>query len=311
MAIGSIINLGGGGGSSSGGKGIIICDTSTFSVGDTIRVRDVYDSQNVQNKQVITVGTPVIFEVDWGCYYKICTVQTIDDTPTEIGGVYKSVDYGQTIFIDVLDKKTLAAHQGILNAHNENYEINIGDEVTIKTSYGGSPTDWIMQVANIDGTNHIIDYVSKDILTRSVPTDANQVYYTSNTAPLRTIMQNFYASIDSRDKQFLKQATLSCCIEGGLLYTTFSDYVYPCNRTNIDGIVSGTPPIARSQFALFTTQANRIKTYNGNASGWWTCDGAYNDSASMIKVRSVGDVANDSRTYQEGVVPCFRLTADS
>ena len=59
------------------GQGRIICDTSTFSVGDTIRVRSMTDSNKVWNKQVATVGTPLVFTVPCYDYYKICTVQDI------------------------------------------------------------------------------------------------------------------------------------------------------------------------------------------------------------------------------------------
>lgn len=285
------------------GQGRIICDTSTFSVGDTIRVRSMTDSSKVWNQQVATVGTALVFTVPCYDYYKICTVQTIDNTPTEIGGVYKTVDYGQTLFINVLDKSTLAGQQGILNAHQEGSLIAIGDELPITVN--GS--DWIVQVANINTTDHIIDYVSKYVYSLSYPTSANSSYYT--TSLLRTAMQNFYNNIDNKDKQYIKETKLSGRQDGSNNYALFNDYVYACDRTAIDGVIEGTPLIARYQFALFITQANRIKTYQGNPRGWWTCDGA--STGNWVKVTQTGTVSGDARTYQEGVVPCFRLTADS
>lgn len=136
------------------GQGRIICDTSTFSVGDTIRVRSMTDSSKVWNQQVATVGTALVFTVPCYDYYKICTVQTIDDTPTEIGGDYRTVDYGQTLFIDTLNLNSLAGHQGLLNAHQHTNKLAIGDEVPI--TVGGS--DWIIQVADF---NH---YSANDIV---------------------------------------------------------------------------------------------------------------------------------------------------
>jgi hypothetical protein len=289
------------------GQGRIICDTSTFSVGDTIRVRSMTDSSKVWNQQVATVGTALVFTVPCYDYYKICTVQDIGGVATEVGGVYKTVDYGQTLFINVLDKTTLSGIQGILNPHQEGDLLNIGDEV--KISIGGNP--WIMQIANINTVDHIIDFVSKEVYSKSVPTSANSVNYTTSPAPLRTIMQNIYNNIDANDKQFIKETTLCGSQDGNTTnYTIFKDYVYACDRTAVDGLVSGTPPIQRYQFALFATAANRVKQYQGSTSGWWTCDGA-GSAGQWAKVNVSGNVAGDARTYQEGVVPCFRLTADS
>ena len=289
------------------GQGRIICDTSTFSVGDTIRVRSVYNVSQTEDKQVVTVGTPLIFTVPPYDYYKICRVQTINDTPTEVGGEYVEIGFGDLHRSNVLDKTTLSGIQGILNAHQEGDLLNIGDEVTI--SIGGNP--WIMQIANINTVDHIIDFVSKEVYSKSVPTSANSVNYTTSPAPLRTIMQNIYSNIDTKDKQFIKETTLCGSQDGNTTnYTIFKDYVYACDRTAVDGLVSGTPPIQRYQFALFVTAANRVKQYQGSTSGWWTCDGA-GSAGQWAKVNVSGNVAGDARTYQEGVVPCFRLTADS
>ena len=174
------------------GQGRIICDTSTFSVGDTIRVRSMTDSNKVWNKTVATVGTALVFTVPCYDYYKICTVQTINDTPTEIGGVYKTVDYGQTLFIDTLNLNTLVGHQGLLNAHQHTNKLAIGDEVTI--TVGGN--DWTMLVGAFDlyDSNEII-YVSKYLYGNAVSTGytaRNQDYSVSN---MYGICNTFYSQM--------------------------------------------------------------------------------------------------------------------
>lgn len=298
-----------------GGNAKIIVDTSTLSVGDTVRVRSMTDSNAVYNKQVVTVGTPIIFETEiYKDYVKICLVQTINDTPTEIGGVYKEVDYGRVLYIDVLDKSSLQGIQAILNAHNESNILNIGDEVTIIVN----SADWVMQIANIDSSNHIIDFVSKYIWGKSAMTTggANK-YYTTATALLRAKMQEFYNAIESSQKALIKSRTKPCLKEDAAsLWTwdTFSDYVYPPNAYELFGTHGNNSPIALTQFALFVTQANRIKTYNGSSSKWWTCDGDNAGSGAQYFISVGTDGAKNNNGYSAsdiGVVPCFRLTADS
>lgn len=297
MAIGSIINLGGGGGSISGAKGVIICDTSTMTVGDTIRVRDVYDSQNVQNKQVVTVGTPVIFEVEPYCYYKICMVQTIDDTPTEIGGVYKTVDLGQTIFIDVLNKTTLGGIQGILNAHQEGNLLAVGDEVDITVN--GNPVTFLVGAVNLYDTHECL-FVSKNVY--SLSTTAEDY---SNSV-LRSTAQSFYANIDNKDKQYIKQVSRRSLSSGGAV--TYNDYVWVAGMREVfDGYAQYIGE--QKQFPIYVAQANRIKTYNGTGNAWWTSD--WWTGSQMKYVTSTGGDTYGDKTNQYGFVPCFILRADS
>ena len=131
----------------------IICDTSTMTVGDTIRVKSVYNPTQYMDKQVVTVGTPVVFDLGFiKDYVKICMVQTINNVETEVGGVYKTLDYGQTIYVGIadFDKHSFAYVQSVLNNHQEVDLLSIGDEFPTKTVIGGTPIDWVMQVGHID-----------------------------------------------------------------------------------------------------------------------------------------------------------------
>ena len=280
------------------GQGRIICDTSTFSVGDTIRVRSMTDSSKVWNQQVATVGTALVFTVPCYDYYKICTVQTINDTPTEIGGVYKTVDYGQTLFINVLDKTTLGGIQGILNAHQETLLLNIGDEVDITVNNDS----WKMQIAGINVYNsHEVIFVSKYIYA-FIPKNGNN--YATND--LRTKVQEFYANIGSKDKQYIKQVSRKCYVSGGEV--TYDDYCYILGNKETANVTSYNKVASQSQMPLFLTQSNRVKSYNGNNTGWWTSDWANNSDFIIITNAGAGSLASSS-TF--GVVPAFTLLADS
>lgn len=294
------------------GQGRIICDTSTFSVGDTIRVRSMTDSSKVWNQQVATVGTALVFTVPCYDYYKICTVQDIGGVATEIGGVYKTVDYGQTLFINVLDKTTLGGIQGILNAHQEGELLAIGDEANITVS--GSP--WTMQIAKIDSSNHQVMLASKNVYTTSK-------YQNSNAGGYRQILKSivnttFYDAIGS-EKQYIKEMQRTYAYtpsEGNYSWANYTnDKVWLPSCIEVFGKLplgwSTNPTIPQSQFPLFTTQANRIRTYNGTAKEWWTSDMA-NTNYNVMEVGSSGasSVPNGTTTTA-GVLPCFMMEADS
>lgn len=273
-----------------GGFAKIIVDTSTMTVGDTVRVKSVTTGTNY-DKQVVTVGTPLIWETDiYKDYVKICMVQTINDTPTEIGGVYRTVDYGQTLFINVLDKTTLGGIQGILNAHQEGDLLAIGDEVPILV--GGS--SWIMQVGDIDTTNHAVHFVSKYIYSKA------SNYYDYKQSNVRTAMQGFYANIDNNDKRYIKEVTRTAS------YGAYDDYVWCLGAKEVDGI-NGVA--SQHQFPIFTMQSNRIKTYQGNATDWWTQD--YQGGSVNYYITPSGTTSTYNYGSALGIVPCFTLIADS
>jgi len=279
-----------------GGFAKIIVDTSTMSVGDTVRVKSMTTGTNY-DKQVATVGTPLIWDKEiFKDYVKICMVQTINDTPTEVGGVYRELDYGETAYINVLDKTTLGGIQGILNAHQEGSLLAIGDEVDITVS--GSPVTFQVGAINLYDSHEVI-FVAKHIQSLS----ETAVDYTSSN--LRTSAQAFYSSIADKDKQFIKLTSRKCRRNAD--FANYDDYVWIAGTQealNQSVLIDG-----QSVFPIFVTQANRIKTWEGTAKAWWTDDSW--SSSGAYSVGSDGAQYNNSISMQLGLVPCFRLTADS
>lgn len=306
------------------GQGRIICDTSTFSVGDTIRVRSMTDSSKVWNQQVATVGTALVFTVPPYDYYKICTVQDIGGVATEIGGVYKTVDYGQTLFVNVLDKNTLIGMQGILNAHNELASYSIGDEITIKIN-DGSIRDWKMLVAGINIYNsHEVILVSKYLKNSSkwYAVSENGVFYSNTTNGVaRQNCANFYDEIVDNGKQYIKQLQKTCrAAQLTTAWGSFNDYVWIPNIREVTGQSTfGTnnqscqdSSVPKTQFPIFTTQANRIRSTEGGATqSWWTCDGWDTNDAYATNVGTTGALGYTNVANTSYILPCFRLTADS
>lgn len=303
MAIGSIINLGGGGGSSSlGGKGMIIVDTNTMLIGDVVRVRDVYDSSNVQNKTVVTVGTPLFFEVNPYCYYKICMVQEISDVETEVGGVYTTIDVGQTVRTDAIDKTTFGGAQGILNAHLQASIYQIGD--IINTKVQGVVFPMLVAGINIDGVNSLTlsaKYAWEQTVGRSAY--PNPAVYTDSA--IRTKAQSFYTNLAEEDKQFVKEVTKSTInSNGGAI--TYSDKSWVMSHQDLINV-----------YPLYVTQASRVKknmTETNNVS-WWTSSGTKTSANNgWMPVQADGNIQQGNNwpySATNYVVPCVVLQADS
>ena len=293
-----------------GGFATIMVDTSTMSVGDKVRVKSIKTGQNY-DKTVVTVGTPLIWETEiYKDYVKICMVQTISDVETEIGGVYRECDYGQTIFTNIIDKTSITGIQSILNTHREAELLSIGDEVVTKIS----TDNWILQVGKIDAENHEVILVSKHIWALARVSGSSRSNYTSSDN-LKASMELFYSNMQSRDKSLIKDTTKysgNNDTSGGAYFTA---KVYPLNYKEITGENpqnGSAQPVAQSQLPLFSTQASRIKTWNGTPYIWFSCDGGWGTTETWCGIDSTGAGSRSvNKTYAYGVVPAFRLIADS
>lgn len=221
-------------------------------------------------------------------------VQDVEGTPTEIGGIKTTLDVGQGYYVNVLNKTTLGGIQGILNAHQETELLSVGDEVTITVN--GSP--WIMQVAGIN------NYNSHDVMLTSKYIWTTCNYGTDYTvSQIRAEAQNFYSSIISEDKQYIKQVTRSARNTNGV-FPTYTDYCFVLgNRETVNDPGYGTV-VDQVQMPLFATASSRIKTYNGTAIHYFLADcGAQQQIVTTSGTISYGNGVN-------GVVPSFMLIAD-
>ena len=284
------------------GNGRIIADTSTFSVGDKIRVRSMVDNTKIWDKTVATVGTPLVYDVPCKDYYKMCIVRLVSGVETEIGGYYKTLDFGQTLFIDVLDKDSLLGIKGIVNAHQENTLLSLGDEVTI--SVNAAPVTFQIAAINLYASHEVI-FVAKDIYTTTTP----YYDYTSTSSGLRPILQSFYANMTNNDKSALSKVVRKCRSgASGYPILTYEDFVWTVGMTEVgSNQVSGTE---QSQFPLFATQANRIKKFNGTAAIWYSDDGY--STSNIYYIKADGSVtSNNWAGSSQGVVPCFAIRADA
>lgn len=280
------------------GQGKFLVNASLLTAGDIVRVRSMTDNSKVWNKTVVLGDTILIFDVPCKDYYKISLVQNIGGVDTEVINVYKTVDYGQTFLVDVLNKTSLGGVQGILNAHQETSMLAVGDEVTVKVN----GVDWIMQIAGIDIYNsHEVIFVSKHIWDLST-----KQYSYSSSNDLRPKAQAFYSGLDNNDKQYIKQVTRYSKDQSTV--GTYDDYCYILgNKETANGNYGKVD--SQIQMPLFVTQANRVKYYNGTAKQWWTSD--YQGSASNVGILANGSANTLTYSDNYGVVPAFTLLADS
>ena len=303
MSVGLIRNNGSGGG---GTKGRFICNTNALQIDDVIRVKSLTNPTNVYEATVETIGETILFNVPGMDYYKVCLVQEIDDTPTEIGGIKTTLDIGESRYVNVIDKTSLSGIQAILNAHLENQELSVGDEISVVVG----DENYIMQIAAIDlYETHEVILVGKDQWkTSRWTTDDANINYANSIA--RTTAQSFYTQLDEDERSLIKSMDRE-----GIYYNShvlYSDYVYIPNCTEVNGNQVGTqaPQRPRLQFTLFNNSYDRIK-FNGNdVITWWISDVVPDTPDYASYVAENGGVASGADTNTRGIIPCFHLVAD-
>lgn len=282
-----------------GGFAKIIVDTSTLTAGDTVRVRSMTEANAIYDKTVVTAGTPLLFETEiFKDYVKICTVQEIGGVATEIGGVYKTVDYGQTLFVQIIDKTTLRGWKDIVNSHSESSLLATGDEVDI--TVGTSP--WTMVNAGM-GIYH-----AHDILLVS-----KYLYTTGSRINGNSLDSSFYSAIAQKDRECITIRTQQTQASGSTTLQTNDRYIWsPCmQEITAGGAVPAasyiTPPV---QFPIFTTQGQRIKSLNGSVREWWSCDGTQQNGYGYYITTAGAGSGGRGQNDQLGLLPCFWLVAD-
>ena len=226
--------------------------------------------------------------------------------------------YGSTTTEDIPAILTL---KGIQNILDNGYEalLTVGDEVDITTVNGETETSVTTQIADIDTTNHIIEFCLKYLLSSPVTvtqtgSGAGQDIHYKDQA-LRTSCQNFYNSIKTDYKAYLKQKTITYTVYGGS--ETCDDYCYVPTAVNLMGnaaynLTSQEEQDNNTQFALFTTQANRVKkTSNNTARLYASTSHVKANTNRWFCITSSGSNDNPETPFNSYVLPCFRLTANS
>ena len=292
-------------GSGGGKNGVFIVDASTLVAGDTVKVQSMIDPTQVWTEEVASGDTYILFEVPGKSYYKISLVQDISDVPTEMVTIFRTLDEGQSVLCNVLNKTTLAGIQAILNAHSELDLLNIGDEVTIHI--GGVEHTVEIAAMNLYADHEVI-FASKTIIAGGPYSLSNAGYSGQN---IRTKTIDWYNSIDASDKEFIKQKRVYSSTFSGM--SDVNDYAFIPTVTEITGTntYNATEQSNNFQFPLFVNQSNRIrKDAGGTARAWYGSSGQTSNDR-WWRVLDTGAVDNPVYSSQSCYIcPCFHLTAD-
>ena len=315
MARGFLNSAAGGGG---GGKnGVFIIDATSLIAGDTVKVQSMIDPTQVWTEEIASGDTYILFEVPGKSYYKISLVQDIDDTPTEVVNVFRTLDEGQSILIDVLDKTSLKGIQAILDNHREGDLLSVGDEINLKLNGDNFP----MLIASIDAySDHEIILVGKNLMVGTTACSAQAITTMINDSAINAKLNAFYAGLTDEDKALLKEVYREGKNQSATTVTGKNMKVFLPNYNEVFGgsaIASYTT--ARIQFPIFTTATERIRTIIGGlTTPWWTCDVANGANATtyIYTVTTSGgawtgyNTGGGGANSACGILPCICLKAD-
>lgn len=243
-----------------------------------------------ENDQEVSVFTDAL-EVNMGCFY------------------YISIGY---------DISSWEGIQNILNAHKETELLTVGDELT--ANIGG--VDYIYQIGGINlYDSHEVIFVPKVCI-------GTYKHHTSNTnvggwsqSDIRTYLNGtFKTMLPSDVKKNLKLMSMKTSAGGsspGTIITT-DDYLWLPRNFEISGGTQGSATAEVpycNQYPIFATQNQRIRTLNGVANAWWQSSAyAYASSTTgfcYVNASGTCTYSTNNATSANGLVPCFRFTANS
>ena len=280
------------------GYATIYVDTSAMSVGDKVRVKSVYNPTHLVDKQVATVGTPLVFDLGFiKDYVKICIVQDIGGVETEVGGVYKEVGFGTSLNINVLDKTSLGGVQGILNAHQTDL-LAIGDES--KVTINGVEETVILVDKNRYAPYEAI-FGFKYLSDTTFPSNANYISRTD----VQNYLSSIYTNMAERDRQYIKDKTVNYRVNTTMGQTDQKIWLPSSKETSAHSYTT-----TDVHFSYYSTTAQRIKSPKGGTGGTWqTCNYGVQVANNCDYVGANGVLSYGTGSYY--VCPHFHLVADS
>lgn len=244
--------------------------------------------------------------------YTVTTSKGFTSTPIELG-------CGENHFIEVgLSKTTPAGIKQILNAGLETTYFNVGDQLTFKEN----GADALFDVLHVDYRTGV--YGRNIILGRHNCLNSAMQMQTNNTNAggykativARYLDSDYYNNLQEDLKAVIEKYVFQASV-GSQSQSLQNEehYVWLPTEWNIFGATTYAAPTEKNtggaeQFAYFATAANRVKTVNGAAAGWWECSPNVSSSAHFCYVSSDGSPNSGNASYSIGVLPCFMIAAD-
>lgn len=287
---------------------------SDGDVGKTVTL--VSKLHNKTYSKVFTSTQDLVFEVDERDKYTITLTNASNvvefTTTIQVGfGTYTEIEVG-------MNKTTFRGIQNILNAHLEKTMLAIGDEISITLTSSEVIT---MQILAIDqDSTHQVIFGSKYCLQTSRNMNSTETNVGGwNSSAMRTYLnQSFYATLPDDVTAYIAERTVQYSSgNGGTSLVAATDKIWLPREKEIFGAVTNsasTEGATCSQFPIYATSANRIKTIgvSGAITYWWESSpnikGAY-PTTYFCLVATDGSAGSNGASHAGGVVPCFQLIA--
>lgn len=282
----------------------IVAQTTTFNANGTI---DIVSTDNM-SEHVIFNADGSITEQFTDSYNNVMTKTTVFNADGSITS---------TVHLD-MNKTTFSGIQNILNAHLEKTMLAIGDEISITLTSSEVIT---MQILAIDqDSTHQVIFGSKYCLqTGRNMNSTNTNVGGWNSSAMRTYLnQSFYATLPDDVTAYIAERTVQYSSgNGGTSLVAATDKIWLPREKEVFGAVSlstSTEGATCSQFPIYATSANRIKTMgvSGAISYWWESSPSIfsgSPTTHFCFVSTDGSASIDSASLAHGVVPCFQLIA--
>ena len=180
------------------------------------------------------------------------------------------------------------------------YTHAIGETISIYHSTFGN-IEFVVAAKNQDGYG-FATLISKNIITKQNNVSVARNYSTSS---VRTWLNGeFYNGFDNSFKPLIKQVKKTSRIESSGSIVT-EDYCWLLSLTEV-GLTFGTVVEDGTLYSnIFTSDASRIKTYNGQASSWLLRSSAPKSGGYDIDVNVYGNIGSNTSigiNYAPGIV---------
>ena len=227
--------------------------------------------------------------------------------------------YGECKVIEVgMDPATPLGIKAIVNAGLETTFFQAGDEVLINES----STDVSFRVLHVgyktDTYGHNIILGRNDIVTSKQMRNSNtNAGGYQATLVAQYLDEEYYSSLSQAWQDAISTFEFQGSI--GNQSTTLqveSHKVWVPQEYNVFGKTTSAATTEHTagmneQFAYFATEANRVKSKDGSASGWWLSSPITGNSDDFCSVSSSGAAGGSDASFSYGVLPCFMIAANN
>ena len=176
------------------------------------------------------------------------------------------------------------------------------------------PLGALIRIADSDGGSGAANYeiadinnlVSSGVVLVRKNIHSESAFGSSTTYPDSTLdnkMTSIYDSLPERLQSKIMDATFALEGSGSITRKVFALTITMAGFGNNSGVAEG------KALQLYTSDANRIKTYNGAAGVWWLSSRSNRTLSRLI--RSDGTASVTSPSYSDGVVPAFVISSET